>query len=32
MLSFTVRAAVSYLLFIAAWTFLASLTSDGEEG
>jgi hypothetical protein len=32
MLSFTARAAVSYLLFIAAWTFLASLTSGGKRG
>jgi len=32
MLSFTARVAVSYLLFIAAWTFLASLTSGGKQG
>ena len=31
-LSFTVRAAVSYLLFLTAWTFLASLTSGGNRG
>jgi hypothetical protein len=31
-LSFTARASVSYLLFITAWTFLASLTSGGKEG
>ena len=30
MVSFTGRAAVAYLLFIAAWTFLASLTSGGK--
>jgi hypothetical protein len=30
MLSFAVRAAVSYLLFIAAWLLLASLTSGGN--
>ena len=29
MLSFTARAAVSYLLFITGWIFLASLTSGG---
>jgi hypothetical protein len=32
MLSFTVRAAVSYLLFITGWMFLASLTSGGNRG
>ncbi|MGA2773783.1 MAG: hypothetical protein ABSG26_23540 [Bryobacteraceae bacterium] len=32
MLSFMARAAISYLLFITAWTFLASLTSGGKEG
>jgi hypothetical protein len=32
MVSFTGRAAVAYLLFIAAWTFLASLTSGGKQG
>jgi hypothetical protein len=31
-LSFTARAAVSYLLFITAWTFLASVTSGGKQG
>ena len=30
MLSFMARAAIAYLLFIAAWTFLASLTSGGK--
>ncbi len=32
MVSFTGRVAVAYLLFIAAWTFLASLTSGGKPG
>ena len=32
MLSFMVRAAVSYLLFITGWMFLASLTSGGNRG
>jgi hypothetical protein len=32
MVSFTVRVAVGYLLFIAAWIFLASLTSAGKQG
>ena len=32
MLSFMARTAVSYLLFIAGWIFLASLTSGGKEG
>lgn len=32
MLSFMGRAAVSYLLFIAAWIFLASVTSVGKRG
>ena len=30
MVSFTGRVAVAYLLFITAWTFLASLTSSGK--
>jgi hypothetical protein len=32
MLSFIARAAVSYLLFITAWIFLASLTSGSKQG
>ena len=32
MLSFMVRAAAAYLLFIAGWMFLASVTSGGKEG
>jgi hypothetical protein len=31
MLSFVVRAAVAYLLFITGWIFLASLTSGGKR-
>jgi hypothetical protein len=31
MVSFSGRVAVAYLLFIAAWTFLASLTSGGKD-
>jgi hypothetical protein len=31
MLSFTGRVAVAYLLFIAAWTFLASLTGANKH-
>ena len=32
MASFMVRAAAAYLLFIAGWMFLASVTSSGKEG
>ena len=32
MLSFMVRAVAAYLLFIAGWMFLASVTSGGKEG